>query len=113
MAHQLTLPNPSRPPSSYSHNNNAPSAAASTTTSDLDDDDDDDPNSPLPFPAALARSDFLAPTFDAAAYLSALHTGGPASRHQTLEDLRAELRDRSAAISAELLELVNANYTAF
>lgn len=113
MAQQLTLPTPSRPPSSYSHNNNASSAAASTTTTSDLDDDDDDPNSPLPFPAALARSDFLAPTFDAAAYLSALHTGGPASRHQTLEDLRAELRDRSAAISAELLELVNANYTAF
>ncbi|KAJ0160021.1 hypothetical protein CTA2_8745, partial [Colletotrichum tanaceti] len=34
-------------------------------------------------------------------------------RHQTLDDLKAELRDRSAAISAELLELVNGNYTAF
>jgi hypothetical protein len=75
--------------------------------------DDDDENSPLPFPAALSRADFLAPDFDAATYLSALHTGGPAARHQTLEDLRSELRDRSAAISAELLELVNSNYTAF
>jgi hypothetical protein len=110
---QLTLPTAtSRPPSAYSqagysHSNfHLPS-------SDSDSDSDTSSSSPLPFPAALARSDFLAPSFDAAAYLSALHTGGPASRHQTLEDLRAELRDRSAAISAELLELVNANYTAF
>lgn len=35
------------------------------------------------------------------------------TRHQTLEDLRAELRERSGGISAELLELVNANYTSF
>ncbi|KAL3957134.1 hypothetical protein ACCO45_007712 [Purpureocillium lilacinum] len=63
---------------------------------------------PLPFPTALPRSDFLAPDFQPAAYLSALP-----HRHQTLEDLRSDLRDRSAAISAELLELVNSNYTAF
>ncbi|KAK2040590.1 hypothetical protein LZ31DRAFT_37146 [Colletotrichum somersetense] len=70
--------------------------------------DDDDEDVPLPFPAALPRSDFLAPDFHPASYLSALP-----HRHQTLDDLRAELRDRSAAISAELLELVNGNYTAF
>ncbi|KAK4099572.1 hypothetical protein N658DRAFT_568066 [Parathielavia hyrcaniae] len=109
---------PSRPTSSsshaYSNHSNFPLAASpSNSGSKPDDDDDDDDTGPLPFPAALSRSDFLAPDFDAAAYLSALHMGGPASRHQTLEDLRAELRDRSAAISAELLELVNANYTAF
>ncbi|KAK7743731.1 hypothetical protein SLS62_010462 [Diatrype stigma] len=75
---------------------------------DADDDEDDD--APLPFPAALPRSDFLAPDFDAAAYLSSLVWP---HRHQTLEDLRADLRERSAAISAELLELVNANYTSF
>ncbi|TQV90609.1 Conserved oligomeric golgi complex subunit 2 [Cordyceps javanica] len=74
----------------------------SSESSDVDDD------APLPFPEALPRSDFLAPAFDAAAYLSALP-----HRHQTLEDLRADLRDRSAAISGELLELVNANSTTF
>lgn len=62
----------------------------------------------MPFPAALPRSDFLAPDFDAASYLSSLP-----HRHQTLEDLRSDLRERSTAISAELLELVNANYTSF
>ncbi|KAK1964189.1 hypothetical protein LY78DRAFT_165409 [Colletotrichum sublineola] len=69
---------------------------------------DDDEDVPLPFPAALPRSDFLAPNFHPASYLSALP-----HRHQTLDDLKAELRDRSAAISTELLELVNGNYTAF
>ena len=74
----------------------------SSDSSDVDDD------APLPFPEALPRSDFLAPNFQPAAYLSALP-----HRHQTLEDLRSDLRDRSAAISSELLELVNSNYTAF
>ncbi|OHF01887.1 hypothetical protein CORC01_02765 [Colletotrichum orchidophilum] len=78
----------------------------SSSSSSVGDDDDDD--TPLPFPAALPRSDFLAPDFHPANYLSALP-----HRHQTLDDLKAELRDRSAAISAELLELVNGNYTAF
>ena len=68
----------------------------------------DDDGAPLPFPAALPRSDFLGTDFQPAAYLSALP-----HRHQTLEDLRSDLRDRSAAISSELLELVNSNYTAF
>ncbi|KAH6955573.1 oligomeric golgi complex component, COG2-domain-containing protein [Fusarium avenaceum] len=67
-----------------------------------------DDDAPLPFPEALPRADFLAEDFQPAAYLSALP-----HRHQTLEDLRSELRDRSAAISSELLELVNSNYTAF
>ncbi|KAF5021331.1 hypothetical protein F66182_6631 [Fusarium sp. NRRL 66182] len=67
-----------------------------------------DEDAPLPFPEALPRADFLAPDFQPAAYLSAL-----SHRHQTLEDLRSDLRDRSAAISSELLELVNSNYTAF
>lgn len=68
----------------------------------------DDGDAPLPFPTALPRSDFLAADFQPAEYLSSLP-----QRHQTLEDLRAELRERSSAISAELLELVNNNYTAF
>ena len=78
----------------------------------IDDTDDSASSSssdaPLPFPSALPREDFLTPIFDPVSYLSSLP-----SRHQTLEDLRAELRDRSAAISAELVELVNNNYTAF
>lgn len=74
-------------------------------SSDSSDTDDD---APLPFPEALPRSDFITPEFEPAAYLSALP-----HRHQTLEDLRADLRDRSAAISNELLELVNANSTTF
>jgi conserved oligomeric Golgi complex subunit 2 len=90
---------PSRPASSRTFN--LPSSSSSSDT------EDDDPNA-LPFPTALPRSDFLASDFDAAAYLSSL-----SDRHQTLEDLRSDLRERSAAISAELLELVNANYTSF
>ncbi|KAK1976819.1 oligomeric golgi complex component, COG2-domain-containing protein [Colletotrichum cereale] len=82
-----------------------PSSSSSSSSVAGDDDDED---VPLPFPAALPRSDFLAPNFHPANYLSALP-----HRHQTLDDLKAELRDRSAAISAELLELVNGNYTAF
>lgn len=81
--------------------------------SSLDETDDD---APLPFPTALSRRDFLAPNFHAAEYLSSLFpsdTNATATRHQTLEDLRTELRERSSAISAELLELVNANYTSF
>lgn len=68
----------------------------------------DDGDAPLPFPSALPRSDFLSADFQPAEYLSSLP-----QRHQTLEDLRSELRERSSAISAELLELVNNNYTAF
>lgn len=83
---------------------NLPSSSSSST-SDLDNSNAD---LPLPFPTALPRSDFLSSDFQPAAYLSALPT-----RHQTLEDLRSDLRDRSAAISTELLELVNSNYTAF
>ncbi|KJZ74524.1 hypothetical protein HIM_06120 [Hirsutella minnesotensis 3608] len=85
---------PSAVPSGY----NIPSSDSSEAGDDA----------PLPFPEALPRTDFLAPDFQPAAYLSALP-----HRHQTLEDLRSDLRDRSTAISAELLELVNSNYTAF
>ncbi|PFH61172.1 hypothetical protein XA68_18055 [Ophiocordyceps unilateralis] len=82
----------------------APSPPSSSSSSSFAAED----GASLPFPAALPRSDFLAADFHPAAYLSALP-----HRHQTLEDLRADLRDRSSAISAELLELVNANYTSF
>jgi hypothetical protein len=62
----------------------------------------------LPYPAPLQRNDFLAPNFDPSKYLSTLH-----NRHQTLEDLRSELRARSQLLSKELLDLVNANYQDF
>lgn len=120
----------SRPSTSGSRSKfQLPSSSSSSSadhdlTKPLNDDDDDDfdPDAPLPFPTALSRRDFLAPDFNAASYLSSLFpsgssedagTGAPHHRHQTLEDLRAELRERSSAISAELLELVNANYAAF
>ncbi|KAI0135922.1 oligomeric golgi complex component, COG2-domain-containing protein [Daldinia grandis] len=96
MAH-LAAPSSARPLSSRSF-----VLVSSSESSDNEDD------APLPFPTALPRSDFLAPNFDPAEYLSSL-----ANRHQTLEDLRSDLRERSAAISTELLELVNANYTSF
>lgn len=107
----LSAPNHSisRPGSSHSA-----TFPPSTVLTDRDTDSDYDSDAPLPFPTALPRRDFLAPDFDAATYLSALHAGGPsAARHQSLSDLRTELRERSAAISAELLELVNANYASF
>lgn len=93
-----------RTPSSTNAAFNLPSSSSSSV-SDLDNSNAD---LPLPFPAALPRSDFLSTEFQPAAYLSALP-----HRHQTLEDLRSDLRDRSASISTELLELVNSNYTAF
>ncbi|KAH6893056.1 oligomeric golgi complex component, COG2-domain-containing protein [Thelonectria olida] len=93
------------PPASSALARNSPSPAFNLSSDDSSDFDDD---APLPFPEALPRSDFLAADFQPAAYLSALP-----HRHQTLEDLRSDLRDRSAAISSELLELVNSNYTAF
>lgn len=120
-------------PSSSSSSN--PPSPRQRSPSDSDDDD-----APLPFPTALSRRDFLAPDFNAAEYLSSLFPDATAStpgagaadvvddahhhhssgglglvgtRHQTLEDLRTELRERSGGISAELLELVNANYTSF
>lgn len=117
---------PSSSSSSSSPSPRQPLATAETSfPSDAADDDSEDDDAPLPFPTALSRRDFLTPDFDAADYLSSLFPdtstsdgqnqglGLGTARHQTLEDLRAELRERSAAISAELLELVNANYTSF
>ncbi|EEY20376.1 conserved hypothetical protein [Verticillium alfalfae VaMs.102] len=78
--------------------------ASSSSSSNSSEDDD----APLPFPEALPRSDFLATDFDPASYLSNLP-----HRHQTLDDLKGDLRERSGPISAELLEPVNSNYTAF
>ena len=68
--------------------------------------EDDEDN--LPYPEALPRSDFLSADFDAPTYLSTL-----SDRHQTLEDLRSDLRERSQALSKELLDLVNTNYEQF
>lgn len=62
----------------------------------------------LPYPEELARNDFLAPNFDAQTYLSSLR-----NRHQTLEDLRSDLRQRSQLLNRELLDLVNGNYEEF
>ncbi|PYH78538.1 hypothetical protein BO82DRAFT_357257 [Aspergillus uvarum CBS 121591] len=73
------------------------------SASDLDDD-----TSGLPFPEPLSRASFLAPDFDPAAYLSSL-----TNRHQSLEDLRQELRDLDQLLSRELLDLVNENYQDF
>lgn len=71
-------------------------------TSESGSDDD------LPYPEPLPRSAFLAPDFSPQTYLSTLH-----NRHQTLEDLRSELRARSQLLSRELLDLVNGNYQDF
>ncbi|KAF3045923.1 hypothetical protein E8E12_007393 [Didymella heteroderae] len=79
----------------------------SRTESDATSDDEDNLDT-LPFAKPLQRSDFLAPDFTPSTYLSTL-----SNRHQTLEDLRAELRSRSQLLSRELLDLVNANYADF
>ncbi|KKK13077.1 hypothetical protein AOCH_006514 [Aspergillus ochraceoroseus] len=73
------------------------------SASDLDDD-----TSGLPFPEPLSRASFLSPDFDPATYLSSL-----TNRHQSLEDLRQELRDLDQLLSRELLDLVNENYQDF
>jgi hypothetical protein len=77
-------------------------AGDSASVSSSDDEDN------LPYPQALPRTDFLVPNFDPSAYLSTL-----SDRHQTLEDLRSDLRERSQALSKELLDLVNTNYEQF
>ncbi|KAL1632606.1 hypothetical protein SLS56_003505 [Neofusicoccum ribis] len=71
---------------------------------------DSDDDASLPYPAPLPRSAFAIPAaqFSASRYLSTL-----SHRHQTLGDLRSDLRARSALISRELLDLVNANYADF
>lgn len=103
----LTLPIPKRPLSGTRtfHLTSSPSTSGASADGASGGEEDD---TPLPFPTALPRTDFLAPEFDAPQYLSSLP-----HRHQTLEDLRADLRERSSAIGTELLELVNANYASF
>ena len=56
----------------------------------------------------MARSAFLAQDFSPTEFLSSLQ-----NRHQTLEDLRQELRTRSQELNKELLDLVNDNYQDF
>ncbi|KAL4815311.1 oligomeric golgi complex component, COG2-domain-containing protein [Aspergillus spinulosporus] len=75
---------------------------------DSDESASDDDTSSLPFPEPLSRSSFLAPDFDPATYLSSL-----TNRHQSLEDLRQELRNLDQLLSRELLDLVNENYQDF
>lgn len=69
---------------------------------------DEDDEDTLPYPGELPRNDFLAPDFDPQIYLSSLR-----NRHQTLEDLRSDLRQRSQSLNKELLDLVNGNYEEF
>ena len=68
---------------------------------------DEDPSG-LPFPEPLSRLSFLAPGFDPSTFLSSL-----TNRHQSLEDLRQELRSLEQALNKELLDLVNENYQDF
>nr|POE65617.1 conserved oligomeric golgi complex subunit 2 [Quercus suber] len=83
-------------------------ASTSTSTPAYTTDSDSDDIDTLPYPAELSRKDFLSPTFDPQTYLSTLR-----NRHQTLEDLRSDLRQRSQLLSQELLDLVNSNYEEF
>ncbi|KAK7517156.1 oligomeric golgi complex component, COG2-domain-containing protein [Phyllosticta citriasiana] len=78
------------------------SSSSSSASSDVVDD--------LPYPLPLPRSPFTVPpsSFSAPAYLSTL-----SQRHQTLSDLRSDLRARSQLIARELLDLVNGNYVDF
>ncbi|RMZ87651.1 hypothetical protein DV736_g5111, partial [Chaetothyriales sp. CBS 134916] len=62
----------------------------------------------LPFPKPLSRAAFLTPDFDPADFLANL-----TSRFQTLDDLQAELRQLSATIQTELVDLVNDHYEEF
>lgn len=68
----------------------------------------DEDTSSLPFPEPLSRASFLTPDFDPAQYLSSLR-----NRHQSLEDLRQELRDLDQLLGRKLLDLVNENYQDF
>ncbi|GAB7360763.1 hypothetical protein MBLNU230_g0637t1 [Neophaeotheca triangularis] len=83
----------------------SPPQSPTTTTTTSDDEDD---YTTLPYPQPLSRSDFLSPDFNPTIYLQTLH-----NRHQTLEDLRTELRQRSTQITRELLDLVNNEYEDF
>ncbi|TQS39342.1 hypothetical protein Golomagni_00135 [Golovinomyces magnicellulatus] len=79
-----------------------------TLKSGIRGDSEDDNEDNLPSPEELLRSDFLSSDFDASNYLSSL-----CDRHQSLEDLQSDLRERSQFLSQELIDLVNANYERF
>ncbi|RKF62828.1 hypothetical protein GcC1_144016 [Golovinomyces cichoracearum] len=80
----------------------------STLKSGIRGDSEDDNEDDLPSPEELLRSDFLSSDFDASNYLSSL-----CDRHQSLEDLQSDLRERSQFLSQELIDLVNYNYERF
>lgn len=84
------------------------SSAHSLSIDEYDYLDEVDDETTLPFPAALSRSAFLAPDFSPQSYLSTLR-----NRHQTLEDLRSDLRSRVQDLSKELFDLVNSEYEDF
>ncbi|KAI5818733.1 oligomeric golgi complex component, COG2-domain-containing protein [Pyronema omphalodes] len=71
---------------------------------------DSDSESELPFPAPLAQDAFSIThaDFSPHEFLASLR-----NRHQTLEDLRTELRTRSRDLETELVELVNRDYADF
>ena len=89
-------------PSTSPSNTSTPAQRTSSDTYSSSDEDT------LPYPTELPRSDFLAPDFNASTYLSSLR-----NRHQTLEDLRSHLRERSQLLNKELIDLVNSNYEEF
>ncbi|KAL7275221.1 hypothetical protein RUND412_001836 [Rhizina undulata] len=79
--------------------------------SESDNDNDSDNPDSLPFPAPLSREAFtenIDAPFSPTEFLATLH-----HRHQTLEDLRAELRTRSRDLQKELVELVDRDYADF
>ncbi|WPG98344.1 4-coumarate--CoA ligase 2 [Acrodontium crateriforme] len=84
------------------------SQSASSTPAAYPSDNESDDIDTLPYPAELSRTAFLANDFEPSEYLSTLR-----NRHQTLEDLRSDLRQRSQLVSQELLDLVNGNYEEF
>ena len=93
----LPSPTPSQSPTSTPQHSFSPA--------NIDSDSDE---SSLPYPPELQRSAFLAEDFDPQTYLATLR-----NRHQTLEDLRSDLRQRSQLLNKELLDLVNGNYEEF
>ena len=101
MTTQFHLPSASASPSQ------SPTSTPQHSFSPANIDSDSDESS-LPYPPELQRSAFLAEDFDPQTYLATLR-----NRHQTLEDLRSDLRQRSQLLNKELLDLVNGNYEEF
>jgi len=61
----------------------------------------------LPFPQPIRRAAFSTEDFDQDAFLA------DAQKHQTLEDLRAELRGWSRELAQELVDLIHRDYSDF